>query len=73
VPRLLALDLDDEIAWIKSACRAALWALTHALLHEFGMTCLPVRHPPFDGELLAFLERSCRSGGFALCRRSRNG
>src|SRR5216684_7718481 len=57
----------------QSARRPALWALAHALLHEFAMACLPVRHPSFDGELLAFLERSGRRGGFALSRRSRNG
>src|SRR6266853_5359773 len=73
VPRLLSLGSDDEIARIKSAGRPALWALAHALLHEFAMACLPVRHPSFDGELLAFLERSGRRGGFALSRRSRNG
>src|SRR5216684_6570373 len=73
VPRLLSLGSQDEIARIKSARRPALWALAHALLHEFAMACLPVRHPSFDGELLAFLERSGRRGGFALSRRSRNG
>jgi hypothetical protein len=41
---------------ICSTRRPPLRALAHALLHEFGMTRLPVRYAPFDGELLAFLE-----------------
>jgi hypothetical protein len=41
---------------ICSARRPPLRALSHALLHEFGMTRLPMRYASFDSELLAFLE-----------------
>jgi hypothetical protein len=53
---LLLLGLEDKITLIESARGPVPRAFAHALVHEFEMTCLPVRHPSLDGELLAFLE-----------------